>query len=77
MSRFAPFGFTKTPDGALEPAGDEQAAIEEAGRLRRQGLSLRAVARAPWDAGHRTRRGTAFGPSQVLKMVTEPRRAAC
>ena len=70
VSRFAPYGFTKTPAGALERVEDEQAVIDEANRLRRQGLSLRAVARRLWDAGHRSRRGTPFGPGQVLQMVT-------
>jgi site-specific DNA recombinase len=64
----APYGF-RLVDGRLDVVEGEQAIIAEARRLRREGLSLRAVASALDARGRRSRTGRAFAPVQVQRMV--------
>lgn len=64
------YGYRLSEDGRTEePDPAEQAVILEARALRDAGLSLRAVALELEGAGHRTRTGTAFAPSQIARMV--------
>src|SRR5258705_10796995 len=64
-----PYGFRLSRDRQrLEPHAKEQVLIAEARRLRRKGLSLRAVARALSARGCRTRTGRSFAPVQVQRL---------
>jgi len=66
----APYGYRLAPDGErLEPHPPEQALLVEARRLRKAGLSLRAIARKLEARGFRTRTGRPFAPVQVQRMV--------
>jgi DNA invertase Pin-like site-specific DNA recombinase len=65
-----PYGFRLACCGErLEPEPREQALLAQARRLRKKGLSLRAVARELVARGFRTRRGGAFAPVQVKRML--------
>lgn len=65
-----PYGFRLSRDRQrLEPHAKEQVLVAEARRLRRKGLSLRAVARALSARGFRTRTGQSFAPVQVQRLV--------
>ena len=66
----APYGFRVAADGQhLEAHAQEQALIAEARRLRKSGLSLRAVARELGTRGFCTRTGRAFAAVQVHRLV--------
>jgi len=65
-----PYGFRLAPCGErLQPEPREQALLAEARRLRKKGLSLRAVARELVARGFRTRTGGPFAPVQVKRML--------
>ena len=65
-----PYGWTLGADGVnLVPCEPEQAVTREARTLRAAGLSLRAVARELEAAGFRTRKGGAFAPTQIKRLV--------
>ena len=64
------FGYQLAADERhVEPNLAEQAALAELRRLRKQGCSLRAVAAALNEAGHRTRRGTDWRLESVARVV--------
>jgi site-specific DNA recombinase len=65
-----PYGYT-LEGGQLLTQLTEQAVLGEARRLRRDGLSLRAIARQLTELGHTSRAGKPFGAEQVRWMVTE------
>lgn len=67
-----PFGY-RVADGALEPDPTEQATLRAARRLRRRGLSTRAIAADLNAAGHRTKRGREWSSSSVSAALTRPR----
>lgn len=65
-----PLGYQLAEDGIhLLEHPEEIANIEEAVRLRGQGLSFRAIAKMLDAAGWRTRSGRAWDPQQVWRMV--------
>ena len=65
-----PYGYTLDSDGVhLVEDRIEQAVINEAIRLRKSGLSLRAVGKELVRKGYRTRKGSKFAPQQVRAMV--------
>lgn len=63
-----PFGFRLDGPRLVED-GSEQVVIREARRLRSEGLSLRGVARALEERGHRSRAGRLLAPVQVARML--------
>jgi DNA invertase Pin-like site-specific DNA recombinase len=66
------FGFRLAGDGQhLEPDPAEQAALDAARRLRTAGHSLRAVADALNQGGHRTRRGTSWRLESVVRVFKQ------
>ena len=65
-----PYGFRLAACGErLEPESREQILLAQARRLRRKGLSLRAVARELVAKGFRTRTGRPFAAVQVQRML--------
>ncbi len=67
----APWGFRLAADGEhVEPAPEEQAAIEFARRLRAEGATFRGVARELESRGIRSRTGRPFAPVQIKRMVS-------
>jgi len=65
-----PYGFRLAACGErLEPEPREQVLLAQARRLRRKGLSLRAVARELVAKGFRTRTGRPFAAVQVQRML--------
>jgi DNA invertase Pin-like site-specific DNA recombinase len=65
-----PYGYRLAADGErLEPEPAEQVLVSRARRLRRKGLSLRAVARELEVQGFRTRKGRPFAAVQVQRML--------
>lgn len=65
-----PLGFALAEDGVhLVEDAEEIVTIEFALKLRAEGLSYRAIARALQMAGRRTRSGRAWDPQQVWRMV--------
>lgn len=68
------YGYRLANDGkTLEPEPSEQAVIEEARRLRAEGLTLRAVAAELAASGLTSRNGKVFHPKQVDRMLeTKP-----
>jgi site-specific DNA recombinase len=65
-----PYGYRLAEDGEhLEPHPAEQVLLARARRLHDKGLSLRAVARELLAEGFQTRKGRAFAPVQVLRML--------
>jgi DNA invertase Pin-like site-specific DNA recombinase len=67
----APLGYRVAPDGVqLEPVRYEQAAIRQARQLRKEGLSLRAVAARLEGAGYVSRTGRPFAAVQVQRMLS-------
>ncbi len=65
-----PYGWTVGADGVtLDECKAEQAVIHEARELRAAGLSLRAVAARLEAAGHRTRKGGSWAPTQIKRLV--------
>jgi len=65
-----PYGFRLAACGErLEPKPREQILLAQARRLRRKGLSLRAVARELVAQGFRTRTGRPFAAVQVQRML--------
>jgi DNA invertase Pin-like site-specific DNA recombinase len=65
-----PYGYRLAADGErLEPEPSEQVLLARARRLRRRGLSLRAVARELVAQGFRTRKGRPFEAVQVQRML--------
>jgi DNA invertase Pin-like site-specific DNA recombinase len=63
-----PYGF-RAHHGQLVPDDDEQRAIALARRLRRDGLSFRAIARALEEQGCRPKRGGRWHPTQVARIL--------
>ena len=67
-----PFGSRLAPDGQhLDPDAAEQAALQEIGRLRGDGTSLRGIAAALNRRAYRTRRGTAWRLESVARIVKQ------
>lgn len=65
-----PYGYRLAEDGVhLERVPAELAVVEEARRLREQGLSLREVADEFGGRGIRSRGGRVFAPMQIARMV--------
>jgi site-specific DNA recombinase len=64
-----PFGYRLDGDGSLIPCPVEQKVVGKAKALRERGLSLRRVAAELHRAGHRSRAGRPFAPTQVMRMV--------
>ena len=65
-----PYGFELAEDGeSLLAVKREQRAIRKARVLRARGLTLRAVALALEEAGLKSRKGSRFTPTQVLRML--------
>jgi site-specific DNA recombinase len=65
-----PYGFRLAACGErLKPEPREQALLAQARRLRKKGLSLRAVPRELVAKGFRTRKGRPFAPVQVQRML--------
>ena len=65
-----PYGHRLSRDRQrLEPHPQEQALVVAARRLRKSGLSLRAVARELEARGFSTRKGRPFAPVQVWRLV--------
>lgn len=70
----APLGYRATVDGFLERDERELETILTAKKLRNDGASMRAIARALSDAGHRSRAGRPYQLTQVARMLRwEPR----
>jgi len=66
------FGFRLAPDGLhLEPDPSEQAALAAISKLRDSGHSLRRIAVALNEAGHRTRRGTPWRLESVARVINQ------
>jgi site-specific DNA recombinase len=66
------FGYRLAADGLhLEPDPVEQAALKAARKLRSSGQSLRAVAAALNQSGHRTRRGTPWRLESVVRVIKQ------
>jgi site-specific DNA recombinase len=66
------FGYRLCSDGLhLEPDPAEQAALVVARKLRADGHSLRAVAGALNQNGHRTRRGTPWWLESVVRVIKQ------
>jgi site-specific DNA recombinase len=65
----ARYGYAVGDGGALVEVAEEQAALALARRLRGEGASLRAIARALGEAGHRSRTGRPFLPESVRLMT--------
>jgi site-specific DNA recombinase len=64
-----PFGWRADDGGWLLPDPAEQSVIEQVRELRATGLSLRAVAAQCARLGLRSRSGTAFGATQLHRML--------
>jgi site-specific DNA recombinase len=66
------YGFRLAADGMhLEPDPSEQAALAAIRKLRSGGHSLRAVAVALNQSGHRTRRGTSWRLESVVRAINK------
>ncbi|MGA2145934.1 MAG: recombinase family protein [Bryobacteraceae bacterium] len=66
------YGFRLASDGAhVEPDAGEQAVLEEIGRLRTGGASLRGIAATLGKRGLRTRRGTAWRLESVARVLRQ------
>jgi site-specific DNA recombinase len=66
------YGFRLAADGRhLEPDPSEQAALAAIRKLRSGGHSLRAVAVALNQSGHRTRRGTSWRLESVVRAINK------
>ena len=64
------YGFRLGDDGEhLVPVPEEQQVVEEARKLRAQGLTLRDVAAKLEDQGRVSRTGRRFGPAQIRQMA--------
>lgn len=63
-----PFGF-RAEGGKLVPVPEEQETIRFACGLHRSGQSLRAISEALAQEGHRTKRGTAWHPTTVARLL--------
>lgn len=68
------YGF-RASGRALVPVVEEQAVINRAKALRRQGMSLRQVASRLTDEGHRPRSGRSWHPATVSRIVATERHA--
>ena len=68
-----PYGYHLAEGGRLVRDDAEQKAIDEIRGLRKQGLSLRAVAEAANERGHRTRRGTGWRLESVVRILRQTR----
>ena len=67
-----PYGWSVAPDGeTLCEKLDEQRVIKTAKKLRKKGLSLRAIARKLLEEGLRPREGTEFHASQIKRLTDE------
>jgi site-specific DNA recombinase len=64
-----PFGY-RAESGELVPVLEEQEAIALAFKLRRSGCSLREIGQALSEEGHRSKRGGAWYPSTVARLVS-------
>lgn len=66
----APFGMRVGADSVrLEPHQSEQATVERVRQLRAAGLSMRDVVARLSEEGHRSRRGTPLGLTQVARIL--------
>lgn len=63
-----PYG-SRAADRKLVPEESEQAVIELATRLRREGASLRSIGRSLLEAGHSPRRAKAWHPQVVARLL--------
>ena len=66
-----PYGFTVTADGTLVADGDEQVLLDAIRNARQRGLSQRGVVRELMQQGFVTRKGTAFGLTQVQRIMEQ------
>lgn len=65
-----PYGFDLTEDGVrLAPIEHEQIVLSKARKLRKQGLSLRAIAATLQKDGILSRSGRPFAPIQIKRML--------
>ncbi|NUQ47347.1 MAG: recombinase family protein [Phycisphaerae bacterium] len=69
ISRFAPFGYRLTPQATLEPEAAEQRAVQMMCGLHARGRSLRQIAAALHEVGHRGRRGGPISPKTVRAIL--------
>jgi DNA invertase Pin-like site-specific DNA recombinase len=63
-----PYGY-RAINGKLVQDPDEQAMLALIHRYRVQGLSIRAIVAELDRLGHRTRKGTPFQPTQIVRML--------
>jgi DNA invertase Pin-like site-specific DNA recombinase len=71
-----PYGWRLGEDGILIANDAEQAAVDKARTLRRQGLPLRTIAVRLCEAGHYPRNGARrWAPTQVMRLVAEQKGA--
>lgn len=66
-----PFGWTADEDGCLIEHADEQAILRIINELRQAGVSLRQIAKALTDAGHRTKKGKATWYAETVKSILQ------
>src|SRR4051812_5566620 len=72
-----PYGYHLAADGrTLEPDATEQKAMSEIRDLRRSGQTLRGIAVALNERGHRTRRGTDWRLESVVRVLRQVSNAA-
>ena len=70
------FGYRLCADGKhLEPNPSEQAMLDEIRKLRQGGATLRGIAAALNNRGHRTRRGSAWRLEHVARITKQGSRA--
>jgi site-specific DNA recombinase len=66
------FGFRLGADGKhVEPDAGEQSVLDEIRRLRESGATLRGIAAALNQCGHRTRRGSAWRLEHVARVLKQ------
>lgn len=66
-----PFGWVADDTGRLIEQADEQAVLRIIGELRQAGVSLRQIAKALTDAGHRTKKGGATWTHTSVKSILD------
>ena len=66
-----PFGWMADDNGRLIEVAEEQAVLAIIGELRRAGVSLRRIAKALTDAGHRTKKGNATWTHTSVKSILD------
>ena len=66
------FGYRLGADGKhLEPEPAEQAVLDEIGRLRQSGATLRGIAATLNHRGHQTRRGSAWRLEHIARIAKQ------